>query len=233
MSLFAGNSSPKSSGRSTDGGDRPPRSETTLLGDASKVLAARPDALSRATPESDSKADQRSPASPSPSPSPGPSLPSISGPTPPDRCTNVVASGARWQGTITVDDSVRVDGTFSGEIRAKGTVHVSEGAQVDAKVRAQFVVISGTFKGEMRCDQRVDLLPHSRVSGELTTKVLIVQEGAVLDSKVQMTGLADSDGKQQPAKASKSAAPGGENGSASESPPDRETPVTPAAPKPD
>lgn len=116
---------------------------------------------------------------------------STNAPTPPDKCTNVIASGAKWQGTLTVDDSVRVEGNFEGEIEAKGTVHVSAGARVDAKVRAAFVVVAGEFKGEIRCDQRVDLLPRSRVSGEVITKVLSVQEGATLDGRVQMSGDGD------------------------------------------
>jgi cytoskeletal protein CcmA (bactofilin family) len=110
------------------------------------------------------------------------------GPTPPDRCTNIIAAGAKWKGTLTVDDSVRIDGIFSGEIQSKATVHVAEGAQVDAKIKAAFVVIAGTFQGEIRCEQRVDLLPRSKVSGEINTKVFVVNEGATLDAAVQMTG---------------------------------------------
>ncbi len=108
-------------------------------------------------------------------------------PTPPERCTNVIATGARWKGTLKVDDSVRIDGHFSGEIDAKGTVQIAEGADVDAKVHAAFVVISGSFKGEIKCDQRVELMPRSKVSGEIITKILSIHEGATLDGGVQMT----------------------------------------------
>lgn len=110
------------------------------------------------------------------------------GPTPPEKCTNVVAAGAKWKGSLTVDDSVRIEGTFSGEVQTKATVHIVEGAQVDAKIRAAFVVVAGSFQGEIRCEQRVDLLPRSRVSGEIYTKAFTVQEGAKLDGRVQMTG---------------------------------------------
>ena len=108
-------------------------------------------------------------------------------PTPPERCTNVIATGARWKGTLKVDDSVRVDGHFSGDIDAKGTVQIMEGADVDAKVHAAFVVVSGSFKGEIKCDQRVELMPRSKVAGEIITKVLSIHEGATLDGAVQMT----------------------------------------------
>ena len=110
-----------------------------------------------------------------------------SAPTPPERCTNIVATGAKWKGTLKVDDSVRIDGTFSGEIDTKGTVHVSEGADVDAKVHATFVIVSGNFKGEIRCDQRVEMMPRGKVTGEISTKTLSIHEGATLDGSVQMT----------------------------------------------
>lgn len=117
---------------------------------------------------------------------------SNSAPTPPERCTNVVATGAKWKGSLKVDDSVRIDGTFSGDVDTKGTVHVSEGADVDAKIHATFVIISGNFKGEIRCDQRTEMMPRGKVTGEIITKALSIHEGATLDGNVQMTSESSS-----------------------------------------
>ena len=117
---------------------------------------------------------------------------SNSAPTPPERCTNIVATGAKWKGSLKVDDSVRIDGTFSGEVDTKGTVHVSEGADVDAKIHATFVIISGNFKGEIRCDQRTEMMPRGKVTGEIITKALSIHEGATLDGNVQMTSESSS-----------------------------------------
>jgi cytoskeletal protein CcmA (bactofilin family) len=110
-----------------------------------------------------------------------------SGPTPPEGCASVVASGSTWKGTLTVDSSVRVDGQLNGEINAKDTVHIAEGAKVDAKIQAAYVVVAGTFQGQMRCKERLELLPKSRVRGEITAKLLTVHEGAFIDGHVQMT----------------------------------------------
>ena len=107
--------------------------------------------------------------------------------TSPDRCTNIIAQGARFKGSLKVDESVRIDGVFSGDIDAKGTIHVSEGAEVDAKIHATFVVVSGTFRGEIRAEEKTELMPKSKVSGEVFTKALSVHEGAVIDGTLQMT----------------------------------------------
>jgi len=113
---------------------------------------------------------------------------SSTGPTAPDKCANVIAAGSTWKGTLSIEDSVRIDGRVSGEVEAKGTIHIAEGAVVEAKIRASFVVISGTFKGEVRSLERLELLPHSKVQGDLITKVLNVHEGAVVDGNIRMAG---------------------------------------------
>lgn len=177
MSFF-GNSNPRPDPKGmSESEERVSRSgDTTFLGEAN-LLSNRPDAPSR-TPFSGERVAAAS---------------GQGGPTPAEKCNNVVAAGAKWQGTLIVEDSVRIEGMFSGEIQAKGTVHVADGAQVDAKVRAAYVVISGNFRGEVRCEQKVDLLPRSRVSGEIITRTLSIQEGAILDGRVQMTSSGEAE----------------------------------------
>jgi cytoskeletal protein CcmA (bactofilin family) len=137
-----------------------------------------------------------------------------SAPTPPERCTNIVATGAKWKGSLKVDDSVRVDGIFSGEIDTKGTVHVSEGADIDAKIHASFVVIAGNFKGEIRCDQRTELMPRGKVSGEITTKSLSIHEGATLDGSVHMTSEGSASSRSNGTRTTTSRSNGNGNGTA-------------------
>jgi cytoskeletal protein CcmA (bactofilin family) len=107
--------------------------------------------------------------------------------TPPEKCVNVIAAGSRWKGSLNIADSVRIDGQLSGDVEAQGTIHISEGAQVDAKIRAAYVVICGSFQGEVRCSERLELLPKSKVQGEIVAKVLNVHEGAIVDGSVRMS----------------------------------------------
>lgn len=116
---------------------------------------------------------------------------STGGATAADQCANVIAAGSKWSGTLNIDDSVRIEGNVTGEIVAKGTVHISDGARVEAKIRAGYVVISGSFKGELRCDERLELMPKSRVEGEMITKLLNVHEGAVVDGSIQMSSSSE------------------------------------------
>ncbi len=184
MSFFGSNPTrPDVKNRQESSGERAPRSEAVFLGEVGKQTSVTAEPFA---------GEARSFGQ--------------TGPTPAEKCTNIVAAGAKWKGSLTVDDSVRIEGNFAGEIQAKGTVHVTDGALVDAKVRAAFVVVSGSFQGEIRCEQRVDLLPRSRVNGEVITKVLVVQEGAKLDGRVQMTGGLEAEGQRPAARSARTGA---------------------------
>jgi len=104
-----------------------------------------------------------------------------------DNCSTVLSNGTAWQGNLKTQGSVRVEGQFSGEIDATDTVYVAEGAQVDAKIRAAFVVLAGQFKGEANCGDRLEILPTGQVRAELTTKSLVVHEGAFMEGQIHMT----------------------------------------------
>ena len=112
---------------------------------------------------------------------------STSAQQPSEEYSSIVSSGSTWQGSLKIEDSVRIEGKVTGEIDARNTVYVAEGANVDAKVRASFVVIAGQFQGEVTCGERLEILPTGRVKAQLTTKSLVVREGAFIDGQIRMT----------------------------------------------
>jgi cytoskeletal protein CcmA (bactofilin family) len=107
-------------------------------------------------------------------------------PTPPERCQNFLAAGARFEGTLEVEDSIRLEGTFSGKIQTQGTLQITSGAQVRADIHAAYVVIAGSFEGQIDSEQRVDLLPPGRIQADLRTRRLVVEDGAQFDGKIEM-----------------------------------------------
>jgi len=107
-------------------------------------------------------------------------------PTEAPNCPSVISSGSEWQGNLKIESSVRIDGRLSGGIEAGDTVQISEGAMVDAKINAKFVVVAGTFQGHLNCRERLELLPTSLIKGEFTTKLLTVHEGAFIDGQLHM-----------------------------------------------
>lgn len=104
-----------------------------------------------------------------------------------DHDASVVSIGSTWQGNLKVDGGVRIEGQMTGEIEAKGTVFVVEGAQVDAKVRAALVIIAGDFKGEVTCTERLEIRPTGQVKADMITKALMIHEGAFIEGQIHMS----------------------------------------------
>lgn len=110
----------------------------------------------------------------------------IEKPSSPDQCASIIGAGTTWQGTLVSDASIRLDGKISGEVKAAGTVHITEGAQVNAVVQAKFVVVAGSFDGQLYASSRLELMPTSRVKGAITTPQFAVGEGAFIDGEIHM-----------------------------------------------
>jgi cytoskeletal protein CcmA (bactofilin family) len=105
----------------------------------------------------------------------------------PEECANILARGSKWQGSVVVEDSIRIEGGFKGELDSKGTVQIVGGGAVDANAEAAFVVISGSFTGLVTCLERLELQSKSKTQGEILTKSLTVQEGALVDANIRMS----------------------------------------------
>jgi cytoskeletal protein CcmA (bactofilin family) len=105
---------------------------------------------------------------------------------PPDRpgptCL-VVALGSRWRGSLSAPGDIRVDGRLAGAIRARETVYVSETGEVDAAVRARTVLVAGRFAGRVRAE-RLEITPNGLVTADVTTKALVVHDGARLEGQI-------------------------------------------------
>lgn len=104
-----------------------------------------------------------------------------------EECSSVVGKESTWEGNFSTEDSVRLDGRVSGKVNAAGTVHITEGAEVNADVHGKFVVIAGSYDGKLTCSERLQLLPTSKVRGTITTKMISVGDGAFIDGEIHMT----------------------------------------------
>lgn len=89
-------------------------------------------------------------------------------------------------GDIDTDGSVRIDGRMIGCIRRADTVVLGVGATMDGDVNAREVVIGGTLTGNVVARDRVELQPTAIVTGNVITQVVLVQEGGVVNGRVDM-----------------------------------------------
>jgi cytoskeletal protein CcmA (bactofilin family) len=95
--------------------------------------------------------------------------------------------GSQFEGKLLFHEIVRLDGEFKGEIVSKDTLIVGDGAKVEAEINVGSLVLSGTFKGNIKASGKVDLRAPARVEGNISTPILIVQEGVIMNSTLNMS----------------------------------------------
>ncbi len=99
---------------------------------------------------------------------------------------------AQLKGKLKFRDSLRVSGSFEGEIESEGFLYVDAGAVVKADIRARSVVLGGTVRGNVHASERVEMLPSARVYGNVRTARVRIGEGVVFEGQCEMIRNASS-----------------------------------------
>src|SRR4030095_2858306 len=82
----------------------------------------------------------------------------------------------------------RVDGGFSGKINSSGgTLIVGSGGQVDANIEVSVAQIHGVVTGDIVASDRVELGRAAKLTGNITTPSLVIEQGAVFEGSCKMT----------------------------------------------
>lgn len=97
-----------------------------------------------------------------------------------------IGKGVVIQGKLSFDDTVRIDGTFKGEISAAGTLVVGDGGFVEGDLKVGAAIITGDVKGTLEASSRVELRSPGRMLGEIRTPNLIIGEGVIFEGSCVM-----------------------------------------------
>jgi cytoskeletal protein CcmA (bactofilin family) len=117
------------------------------------------------------------------------------GPTGEGQMNTLVGNGTIFEGRLTVSSSMRVDGKIKGEVNCSDTLLVGKTGVVEASVKVRSATIGGKVNGDIEAQEVVVLEGKSELSGDIVTKKLIIEEGAVFNGTCRMGGEAGTSGK--------------------------------------
>ena len=102
---------------------------------------------------------------------------------PQDNWLGFVGDVLKFTGEVQFRSMLRIDGSFSGHVDSEeGTLIVSTGAQVnEAVINVAVAKINGTVQGDINASQEVVLGPTANITGNVSTRSLIVEEGAIIN----------------------------------------------------
>jgi cytoskeletal protein CcmA (bactofilin family) len=121
--------------------------------------------------------------------------------------TAFIDQGSEFEGKLSFKDTVRIDGCFSGEISSQNTLIVGESGIIEADIDSPTVVINGSVTGNVTATKKLVLHKSARMVGNVQTPSLVMEDGASLDGRVDMSGAKGAKGDE--AKSSQNGKGGG------------------------
>jgi cytoskeletal protein CcmA (bactofilin family) len=106
----------------------------------------------------------------------------------------LLGRGSEFDGKLTFEGTVRIDGKFAGTIVTNDVLVVGEGAKVSAEISCGTLIVHGEVQGNVRAKTLIELHQPARVRGNLETPALMIEKGVIFEGQAKMEGL----GAQKP-----------------------------------
>lgn len=91
----------------------------------------------------------------------------------------IIGKDTVFNGTLDVKGALRVDGTVKGKIICSDCVTVGSTGIVEAEIQADTAIIAGKMVGNVVTTEKIELQAKCEMEGDLMTKSLVIEQGAM------------------------------------------------------
>lgn len=99
----------------------------------------------------------------------------------------IISEGVVIEGKLSSKGNVRIDGTINGNLQVSGNITVGKSGLVNGEVAGQMIIHGGKIEGTIKANEKVVLEGTSILKGDIFTKILVVEEGAIFDGNSSMS----------------------------------------------
>jgi len=101
----------------------------------------------------------------------------------------ILGPESTFEGKLVFEGTVRIDGTFKGEIQTNDILVVGQGATVEATANVGTVIVNGELVGDITATKRVELNAPAIVRGNISTPEITIAKGVVFEGNCHMENL--------------------------------------------
>lgn len=95
-----------------------------------------------------------------------------------DQDVSILSEGVKFEGKLSSDGNVRIDGEFEGELVVNANLTLGEKSKGKGTIRATNITCGGTINGSIEASEKLVLEATAKVEGDISTKILVINEGA-------------------------------------------------------
>jgi len=103
----------------------------------------------------------------------------------------LVPAGGRFVGTLAFRGEVSVEGEVEGPVEGEGVLHVGPAGRIRGPVTVDELHVAGEVEGDVTSRIRVSLVGGATLRGTLSSGLLEVADGAVLEGPCRVRGTSE------------------------------------------
>lgn len=119
----------------------------------------------------------------------------------------ILGPEASFEGKLSFQGTVRIDGRFSGEVITNEVLVVGEGAQVKAEIEVGSLVLNGEITGNVRAKNAIEIHAPGKLRGNIETPKLTIDPGVIFEGNCKMETLSTREPRSAPPAAAPAPAP--------------------------
>jgi len=103
-----------------------------------------------------------------------------------EKIDTLIGKNTKVTGSINAQGTLRVDGSFDGEVIVNGDLIVGESGEIKGNISAENIFIFGVVHGNIYSKSQLRLAETSKLYGDVEVATFIIDEGAVFEGKTKM-----------------------------------------------
>ncbi|MBI2339259.1 MAG: polymer-forming cytoskeletal protein [Deltaproteobacteria bacterium] len=104
----------------------------------------------------------------------------------PKEVNTVIDRGSSFEGNMTFDGCVVINGRLKGEIFSEGSLVIGEGGLVEGRIEIGSIQVHGEVKGDIVAKEKIEIDSPAVVQGDIAAPSLTIKEGAVFEGNCSM-----------------------------------------------
>ncbi|MCL2420772.1 MAG: polymer-forming cytoskeletal protein [Defluviitaleaceae bacterium] len=99
----------------------------------------------------------------------------------------IIGNGTTLEAALlTGKESIRIDGTFYGNVDLEGNLILGDTGVIEGNVHAKYIIAAGQIKGNVECDTVLHVASTALINGDIRARSIIVDDGGQLNGSYQV-----------------------------------------------
>jgi cytoskeletal protein CcmA (bactofilin family) len=104
-----------------------------------------------------------------------------------------IGDGTEFEGKLSCEGDIRIDGQFKGELQVSGTLTVGPDAVIEADIYAPHIAIAGNIHGNIFAQEKLEIFAPAKILGTIEAPKLLIDDGAIFEGSCRMSQTKDSE----------------------------------------